>query len=88
MCVCVCKHECVSVCVCECVSVCVCPCVYVRVCVLNVCICSQKEYHKEYESQMRGKVLLEVDLTPAYLTARNASSLVSEVTISDSNSQK
>ncbi len=55
---------------------------------LNVWICSQKEYRKEYESQVRGKVLLEVDLTPAYLTARNASSLISEVTISDSKSLK
>lgn len=52
---------------------------------LTVSVCSQKEYRKEYESEIKGKVLMEADLTPAYLTARNASGLVSEVTISDAS---
>lgn len=40
----------------------------------------QKEYRKDYEEQMKGKALVDVDQTPGYLTARHASSLLSEVT--------
>lgn len=39
----------------------------------------QKEYRKEYEDSIRGKALVDVDLTPGYITARNATSLVSDV---------
>uniref|UniRef100_A0A669AUY9 Nebulette n=1 Tax=Oreochromis niloticus TaxID=8128 RepID=A0A669AUY9_ORENI len=41
---------------------------------------SEKEYRKDYEEQMKGKALVDVDQTPGYLTARHASSLLSEVT--------
>lgn len=40
----------------------------------------QREYRREYEEQVKGKALVDVDQTPAYLTARHASSLLSEVT--------
>lgn len=60
-------------------------CEWAAAVLLTVSMCSQKEYRKEYESEIKGKVLLEADLTPAYLTARNASSLLSEVTISDAS---
>ena len=48
-----------------------------------VCVCvslSQREYRRDYEQQVKGKALLDVDQTPGYLTARHASSLLSEVT--------
>lgn len=41
--------------------------------------CPQKEYRKEYEDSIRGKALVDVDLTPGYITARNATSLISDV---------
>uniref|UniRef100_A0A3B3BIM4 Nebulette n=1 Tax=Oryzias melastigma TaxID=30732 RepID=A0A3B3BIM4_ORYME len=40
---------------------------------------SEKEYRKDYEEQVKGKALVDVDQTPGYLTARHASSLLSEV---------
>uniref|UniRef100_A0A3B4VQD2 Nebulette n=1 Tax=Seriola dumerili TaxID=41447 RepID=A0A3B4VQD2_SERDU len=41
---------------------------------------SEREYRRDYEEQMKGKALVDVDQTPGYLTARHASSLLSEVT--------
>ncbi|KAI7792519.1 putative nebulette-like [Triplophysa rosa] len=41
-------------------------------------LASQIEYRKEYECSIKGKVLLEADQTPVYLTARNASALMNE----------
>lgn len=47
---------------------------------VSLVFCSpQKEYRKEYEDSIRGKALVDVDLTPGYITARNATSLVSDV---------
>lgn len=40
---------------------------------------SQREYRRDYEEQLKGKALVDVDQTPVYLTARHASSLMSEV---------
>ncbi|XP_042370794.1 nebulette-like, partial [Plectropomus leopardus] len=37
-----------------------------------------REYRRDYEEQMKGKALVDVDQTPGYLTARHASSLLSE----------
>uniref|UniRef100_H3CBY1 Nebulette n=1 Tax=Tetraodon nigroviridis TaxID=99883 RepID=H3CBY1_TETNG len=39
---------------------------------------SEKEYRKDFEEQIKGKALVDVDQTPGYLTARHASSLLSE----------
>ncbi|KAI4881786.1 hypothetical protein NFI96_011480 [Prochilodus magdalenae] len=39
---------------------------------------SEKEYRKEYDNCIKGKALVDVELTPGYLIARNANSLLSE----------
>uniref|UniRef100_A0A3Q2GIE5 Nebulette n=1 Tax=Cyprinodon variegatus TaxID=28743 RepID=A0A3Q2GIE5_CYPVA len=37
---------------------------------------SEREYRRDFEEQVKGRALLDVDQTPGYLTARNASSLL------------
>lgn len=43
------------------------------------CAERQKEYRRDFEEQVKGRALLDVDQTPGYLTARHASALLSEV---------
>lgn len=41
--------------------------------------CHQKEYRKQYDEGIRGRALMDVDMTPSYLHARYAGGLLNEV---------